>query len=369
MRRLIPVGFAVAASVLLPAGGFARTAETTISISAQTADTPSAVSPGRPPASGPDLGQHVGRAGGDGRGVAEEQLPLQRGVHGCRPDPDRRRRFLLVYGQADSRHAFTGWHSSWPRSSQSSAVTGFVAANWINLPARTCSGFSCHKQFGNRVVFPAAVARHESAKRVYFYFGVRYGSQTTPPTRVRLEGTGRLHKVHGHTYRTGFSVTFSTVRAYYYEWVICTRDSEARDGLGLPGPSLLRRPLHSVFRDQEGVYRLSHHLHEMRPRLGAASSPAPRAGRGSRPRAGRASARASSAAAATARARAASSGRGSPGASRRSGSARTRARRSAAEGGSASRSASTRRAGRRTRTRTPRAPSPRAGTPSRSAGG
>jgi hypothetical protein len=44
--------------------------------------------------------------------------------------------------------------------------------------------------------------------------------------------TGRFHR-HGHSYRTGFSVTFSS--RVYYVWEICTKDTEARDGLGLPG--------------------------------------------------------------------------------------------------------------------------------------
>jgi hypothetical protein len=235
MRRLILVGLAVAASALLPAGGFARTGATTISISAQTANAPVG---GLTWATFGKTAQISGNTSDAQAGTAVE---LQKSSFP----------FSAGFTAADETQTGTGGSYSFTTKptlatryrvalvsdplSQSSTVTVYVAAKWINLPTRTCSGFSCHKQFGNRVVFPAAVAKQESTKRVYFYFGVRYGSQTTPPTRVRLDGTGRLHKLRGHTYRTGFSVTFSTVQAYYYEWVICTRDSEARDGLGLPG--------------------------------------------------------------------------------------------------------------------------------------
>lgn len=54
-------------------------------------------------------------------------------------------------------------------NSQSPVVTVYVAANSINRPTKQCSGFSCHKHFGNRVVYPAAAAKYEGAKRVYFY--------------------------------------------------------------------------------------------------------------------------------------------------------------------------------------------------------
>jgi hypothetical protein len=121
-------------------------------------------------------------------------------------------------------------------TSQSTVVTVYVVERSTNRPSRPCGGgFRCQKHFSADVVYPAGVAKREGAKKVYYYFGIRYGSRTTPPSRVRLVGTGRQHHRGGSRYRLGFSVSFSTMADYYYYWETCTKDTEARDGYGLPG--------------------------------------------------------------------------------------------------------------------------------------
>jgi hypothetical protein len=234
MRRFILVGLVVAAAATLPAGGAARTTSTTISISVQTSNRPIGHLVWA------TYGKTAVISGSTADGQAGEPLILEESV------------FPFGAGFIKAARATTGVGGSYSfttkptlatryyvalaedSTSLSPVATVYVAANWINLPTKTCSGFSCHKHFGNKIIYPAAVAKREGRKRAYFYFGVRYGSQTTPPSRVHFVKTGRLHR-HGRTYRTGFSVTFSTVRAYYYYWLICTKDTESRDGLGLPG--------------------------------------------------------------------------------------------------------------------------------------
>lgn len=222
-------------SALVPTAGSARTSTTTISISAQTANNPVG---GLVWAT---YGKTATLSGATSDGLAGTTVELQKSTFPYTSG-------FTAVGQTQTgdggSYSFTSTPTLATRyrvvlasdsTTQSPVATVYVGANWINLPTKACSGFSCHKRFGNHIVYPAAVARREGAKRAYYYFGVRYGSQSIPPARVRRVKTGHLHRLRGNTYKTSFSVTFSTVQAYYYEWVICTKDTESTDGLGLPG--------------------------------------------------------------------------------------------------------------------------------------
>ncbi len=235
MRTLLLVAIALAVCALLPAGGNARITSTAITISVRTSNTPV----------GGLIWATYGTAtqisGNTADGQAGTSVELQKSAF---PFSGNFSTVAQATTGSGGSFSFTAKPTIATQyrvilasdpTSQSSVATVYVGAHWINLPAATCRGLSCHEHFRNTIIFPAAVAKREAAKRVYYYFGVRYGSQTTPPTRVKLVKTGRLRHLSGTRYQTGFSVTFSTVQAYYYEWVICTRDTEARDGLGLPG--------------------------------------------------------------------------------------------------------------------------------------
>jgi hypothetical protein len=128
-------------------------------------------------------------------------------------------------------------------TTQSSVATVYALANSSTSGGgiyRTCRRSSCHKLFQNTVVFPAAVASHEGAKRAYYYFGIRYTANgQTHPHYLKLVKTGRLHQLDATQYRTGFSVNLPRRspkgNAYQYRWAICTKDTESQDGLGFPG--------------------------------------------------------------------------------------------------------------------------------------
>lgn len=235
MRRFILFGVALIASALMPAGGSAHTAQTAISISAQTANKPvgSLV--------WATYGKTATISGTTADGQAGTTVELQKSAF-----PFSSAFTTIGQAQTGDGGAFT--FTAKPTvathyrvvlaadaTSQSSVVTVYVAPHWINLPSGSCAGLSCHRHFANTIVYPPAAAKREGAKRVYFYFAVRYGSQTIPPSRTRLVKTGRQSSLGGDRYRAGFSVTFPTVKAYYFLWDICTKDTEARDGLGLPG--------------------------------------------------------------------------------------------------------------------------------------
>lgn len=235
MRNVWLVALALVLGALLPAAGSARTAQTAISISARTANVPV----------GGLVWTNVGKAatisGDTGDGQAGTAVELQA------------TRFPFTSGFAMVGQTQTGSGGSYSftakptlatryrvvlvsdATSQSSVVTVYVTPSWTAHANRCVNGtFSCQLQISAHVVYPAGTAKREGAKLVYYYFGVRSGSQTTPPTEVKLVKTGHQRR-RGRQYRVGFSVKFPTPTAFDYRWEICTVDTEARDGLGLPG--------------------------------------------------------------------------------------------------------------------------------------
>ena len=120
-------------------------------------------------------------------------------------------------------------------TSTSKAVTVYVAAHWINHSTRSCSGFSCTKHSRTR---SSSRRRSPSVKLGNARTSTSASATAPNPRRPPASSwfkTGRLRHLHGARYGTGFRVTFSTPQAYYYEWAICTKDTETKDGLGLPG--------------------------------------------------------------------------------------------------------------------------------------
>jgi hypothetical protein len=83
--------------------------------------------------------------------------------------------------------------------------------------------------------YPAAAYRTESPKRVFFYFGQRNGSGA-PPRRLRLVKTVRQAPIRGNATRVRIRHRVHLPRVYGFRLAACTRTSEARDGVGLPGP-------------------------------------------------------------------------------------------------------------------------------------
>jgi hypothetical protein len=123
-------------------------------------------------------------------------------------------------------------------TSVSPTVTVYVTPPFLNATRGRCtSAPRCRRHFAADIVYPPVVVQKEIGKRAYFYFGIRYGSGSIPPKRLRRIGTGRQHNVSGTRYRMGFTISFATpaARGYRYEWTVCLKDTEAKDGLGLPG--------------------------------------------------------------------------------------------------------------------------------------
>jgi hypothetical protein len=88
----------------------------------------------------------------------------------------------------------------------------------------------------------AAALRTELAKPWYPYFNLSLAPSKEPPSpKTLLLGAGNPHVTASRQVAPGefeLTVTFSFRignDAYHWNWTMCAKDTEARDGLGLPG--------------------------------------------------------------------------------------------------------------------------------------
>ncbi len=107
--------------------------------------------------------------------------------------------------------------------------------------AKPCARPVCTQKERFTVVIPASALRRESAKHLYFYFGIRLGgvSVPPPPKRLTLDTHAKVTKV-GRLSATRFRwrITWSfRIGNHSYNFLpgVCTKDTEAKDGIGLPG--------------------------------------------------------------------------------------------------------------------------------------
>ena len=95
-----------------------------------------------------------------------------------------------------------------------------------------------------RVPVAHAAIQTESAKRVYFYWGINLatsGPEPAKPTRLELQRriftTGVPVVLSGGVYQMIVAIKFTVKQdAYRWHWNICTKANVAADGIGLPGP-------------------------------------------------------------------------------------------------------------------------------------
>ncbi len=124
----------------------------------------------------------------------------------------------------------------------SAASTVYVTATETSGHARTCSRPVCREKFRVRVRVPAETASTEISKRWYPYFGLNLASGDAPaPPKSLLLGAGHPRITSSRRISASeFSrtVTFSFRignHAYAWSWHVCSIDTEAQDGIGLPG--------------------------------------------------------------------------------------------------------------------------------------
>jgi hypothetical protein len=117
----------------------------------------------------------------------------------------------------------------------------YVLANDVSYGVRRCGRPVCHESVRIYTRLPGSVFRAESGKHWYFYFGLKLLRYRRPPyPRVlALDPSARVsrpERISSTEFRTTISWSFRIGNdGYAWLWTACTKDTEVRDGLNLPG--------------------------------------------------------------------------------------------------------------------------------------
>jgi hypothetical protein len=124
-------------------------------------------------------------------------------------------------------------------SSATSTIYVAYGGNAADSPA--CSHPVCHQIVRLKIFVPASALTTEIAKHVYTYFGLNLSPTKVPPApKYLLLGTGDPHVTTQRVSATEFDLTISfTFRignnGSNWNFNTCDQDTEATDGIGLPG--------------------------------------------------------------------------------------------------------------------------------------
>jgi hypothetical protein len=117
----------------------------------------------------------------------------------------------------------------------------YVTAGSHFSNAKKCARPVCTQRLRVTFVIPASALRRESAKHLYFYFGLRLNRSRIPrlPRRLKLHAHARITRLGRRSaIRFQWRITWSFRigrRGYNFNVAVCTKDTEAKDGVGLPG--------------------------------------------------------------------------------------------------------------------------------------
>ncbi len=124
----------------------------------------------------------------------------------------------------------------------SKSKTVYVTVNGKSSGEKTCARPTCRETLRLVETLPPSALATEMAKHVYAYFNVDLSNSGTPPP-PKWVYLGRGHasvskpkKLAAGKFSFDISYRFSIGNhGYYWLWTACAKDSEATDGLGLPG--------------------------------------------------------------------------------------------------------------------------------------
>ncbi len=135
---------------------------------------------------------------------------------------------------------FTSASATTPQAS-SATVTVYVSSIATASGVKQCARPVCREKVLIEVVVPASTLKDEISKTLYFYLGVNLAARKIPPvpkwltldthatiSKPKKIGARRFERTISFSFRIGND-------AYHWIWDVCTKDTEAKDGLGLPG--------------------------------------------------------------------------------------------------------------------------------------
>ena len=124
----------------------------------------------------------------------------------------------------------------------SPAKTVYVVANGSVTGGATCGRPVCKETFHVYTVLPSSALSVEMRKHVYPYFGLNLSPvvEPPPPTWLYLNAghasVSAAHRINANVFENTITFTFTIGNDGWY-WIpgVCVKDTESKDGLGLPG--------------------------------------------------------------------------------------------------------------------------------------
>jgi hypothetical protein len=123
------------------------------------------------------------------------------------------------------------------------ARTIYVTVTATSGSSRRCGRPVCHETFRLQEFVPSSALDTEVQKQWYPYLGLRLAPVKAPASPSLLQlGAGSPHVTKSRRISAdefGLTITFSFRignHAYSWNWSACAKDTEAQDGIGLPGP-------------------------------------------------------------------------------------------------------------------------------------
>lgn len=128
-----------------------------------------------------------------------------------------------------------------PLAGKSAVRTVYVTTAGRFSRAKACARPVCTQRERFTEVVPATARKRESAKHLFFYFGLRLSRSGVPPRpkQLKLDTHAKITKAKRlSATRFERTITWSFVignHGYNFLPAVCTRDTESKDGIGLPG--------------------------------------------------------------------------------------------------------------------------------------
>jgi hypothetical protein len=142
-----------------------------------------------------------------------------------------------------TRYSVRLFASSSARTAKASSAVKdvYVVSNQPYYGLSSCTRPVCHETVRVYTYLPASTYKIESAKRWYFYFGLNLSPtvEPPPPTWMYLDSQAKIGKVKRISAREfertiSFSFTINN-DGYHIAFAYCSKDTEPKDGLNLPG--------------------------------------------------------------------------------------------------------------------------------------
>ena len=124
----------------------------------------------------------------------------------------------------------------------SATTTIYVTTGGTSGNSQTCSRPVCRESMQTINYVPSPALQTEMSKQWYLYFGINLSSgKEPPPPEWLVLGAGNSHvtaprRISADEFSETVTFSFRVGNdAYYWDWNACTKDTEAADGIGLPG--------------------------------------------------------------------------------------------------------------------------------------